>query len=113
MREKQIAGIFLEIFLIVLILALLLAVVIPQVGELLEKDEAEPPEEAFQKAPAARQFLGRHPDFGLRPWPEVWSDTIGSPPPVCAEGGRDTLLLTPASHGTDGFFIAVLERRGA
>jgi 16S rRNA (cytosine967-C5)-methyltransferase len=29
---------------------------------------------------------------------------------VSADGSDDTLLLTPARHGTDGFFIAVLVR---
>ena len=27
---------------------------------------------------------------------------------VSADGSADTLQLTPASHGTDGFFIALL-----
>jgi 16S rRNA (cytosine967-C5)-methyltransferase len=33
----------------------------------------------------------------------------GEPPPS-ANGHADSLLLTPARHGTDGFFIAVLSR---
>jgi hypothetical protein len=26
-------------------------------------------------------------------------------------GDGDTLVLTPGKHGTDGFFVAVMERR--
>jgi 16S rRNA (cytosine967-C5)-methyltransferase len=50
-------------------------------------------------------FLSRHPDFALLPLPQAWP--IETPPP-CA---GDMLSLTPARHGTDGFFAAVLERR--
>ena len=31
--------------------------------------------------------------------------------PSSADGSDATLLLTPARHGTDGFFIAVLRRK--
>ena len=55
-------------------------------------------------------FLERHPKFQLIPCAQVWAETIGSEPPVSADGAKDTLLLTPASHGTDGFFVAVMER---
>ncbi len=40
MKEKQVAGIFLEIFVVVLILSLLLAVAIPHVGQMLSKSKA-------------------------------------------------------------------------
>ena len=56
MREKQIAIIFLEIFLIVVILAILLAVVIPEVGQLLKKNEPEPPEETLQSTLSAMRY---------------------------------------------------------
>jgi 16S rRNA (cytosine967-C5)-methyltransferase len=55
-------------------------------------------------------FLATHPDFRLVPYAEVWRAASLSEPPVSADGSRDTLTLTPASHGTDGFFVAVLER---
>ena len=48
-----------------------------------------------------------HPDDRARA-AEVWAETIGGAPP--AKG--DMLLLTPARHGCDGFFVAVLERKG-
>jgi 16S rRNA (cytosine967-C5)-methyltransferase len=52
-------------------------------------------------------FLLRHPDFALVPLDRSWP--FEGPPP---EGERpgDLLSLTPARHGTDGFFAAVLER---
>jgi 16S rRNA (cytosine967-C5)-methyltransferase len=52
-------------------------------------------------------FLGTHPAFALVPMAGVWKDAIGTPCPV----QTDTLQLTPAQHGTDGFFVAVMERR--
>jgi 16S rRNA (cytosine967-C5)-methyltransferase len=48
-------------------------------------------------------FLARHPDFALVPLARAWN----SPSPPCQ---GDVLSLTPAQHGTDGFFAAVLER---
>jgi 16S rRNA (cytosine967-C5)-methyltransferase len=50
------------------------------------------------------RFLARHPGFSLMPLAGVWP--LQGPPPC--EG--DVLSLTPARHGTDGFFAAVLER---
>lgn len=49
-------------------------------------------------------FLIRHPEFVLVPLAQAW------PLPGAAPQG-DMLSLTPARHGTDGFFAAVLERR--
>jgi len=57
-----------------------------------------------------KAFLKRHAGFRVLPFAEVWRETIGGEPPASADGRDDTLLLTPASHGTDGFFVAVLER---
>jgi 16S rRNA (cytosine967-C5)-methyltransferase len=51
-----------------------------------------------------RGFLLRHPEFAVVPLAEAWPfDTT----PPCA---GDFLRLTPAHHGSDGFFTAVLER---
>ncbi len=52
-------------------------------------------------------FLAEHDDYARVPLAEVWRETIGGDCPV--EG--DVLKLTPARHGTDGFFVAILERR--
>lgn len=50
-------------------------------------------------------FLDRHPDFSPVSTQRVWA----LPGPAPEHGGF--LALTPARHGTDGFFVAVLERR--
>jgi len=50
-------------------------------------------------------FLARQPGFALVPLPVAWP--LGGGPPCAGE----MLSLTPAQHGTDGFFAAVLERR--
>jgi 16S rRNA (cytosine967-C5)-methyltransferase len=49
-------------------------------------------------------FLSAHPDFAVLPLAAAWT-LPGSPP-----GTGPYLSLTPRSHGTDGFFAAVLER---
>ncbi|HHI82351.1 MAG TPA: RsmB/NOP family class I SAM-dependent RNA methyltransferase [Rhizobiales bacterium] len=56
-------------------------------------------------------FLARHPSFCLVPYAENWSATIAAPAPQSADGASNTLLLTPHSHKTDGFFIAILQKR--
>ncbi len=55
-------------------------------------------------------FLKRFPEFKLVAWPELWREALGTEPPPSADGSSETLLMTPLSHGTDGFFVAVLER---
>jgi 16S rRNA (cytosine967-C5)-methyltransferase len=55
-------------------------------------------------------FLKNRSDFQLLPTAEVWSAGMPGEPPPSANGRLDSLLLTPARHGTDGFFIAVLSR---
>ncbi len=55
-------------------------------------------------------FLKAFGNFALVPFGEVWRETIGGEPPRSADGSDQTLLLTPASHGTDGFFVATFKR---
>jgi 16S rRNA (cytosine967-C5)-methyltransferase len=56
-------------------------------------------------------FLARHPGFKLVPWHALWDAALpGAPAPPSADGSDDALLMTPLSHGTDGFFVAVMER---
>ncbi len=55
----------------------------------------------------AEGFLAASPDFALYPMARAWAETIGGRAP----GGDDYLRLTPARHGTDGFFVAQFERR--
>ena len=52
------------------------------------------------------RFLAGHADFALVPIAKVWRDAVGGDCP--ARG--DMLRLTPARHGTDGFFVAVMAR---
>ena len=55
-------------------------------------------------------FLSEHPDFGLLPALEVWSNVLaGAAPPAAAMGGA-FLLLTPRRAATDGFFVACVRR---
>jgi 16S rRNA (cytosine967-C5)-methyltransferase len=62
---------------------------------LREEDEAQ-----------AEAFLAAETDFSLLPVARVWEETVGGSSP----GGEDYLRLTPARHGTDGFFVAIFER---
>lgn len=61
------------------------------------------PEENEEQVQA---FLAANPDFAPLPVATVWADTVGGPCP--ADG--TWLRLTPAGNGTDGFFVAILER---
>jgi 16S rRNA (cytosine967-C5)-methyltransferase len=49
-------------------------------------------------------FLAGHPEFSIVPLARAWAGAGGPP------GEGDFLSLTPRTHGTDGFFTAVLER---
>jgi 16S rRNA (cytosine967-C5)-methyltransferase len=62
---------------------------------LREEDEAQ-----------AEAFLAAEPEFSVVPAARAWSETIGGSSP----GGKPYLRLTPAQHGTDGFFITIFER---
>ena len=53
-------------------------------------------------------FLQRHPDFAPCPMGPLWAGLV---PGVAPPGEGPWLALSPARHGTDGFFAAVVERR--
>lgn len=53
-------------------------------------------------------FVSQTDDFRILPIPIVWAEVFGDTVPCPTEGA--TLRLDPARHGTDGFFVAVLER---
>lgn len=55
-------------------------------------------------------FIAENPDFTCESYADAWARTLPGAPPKSADGRSDTLLLTPDSHATDGFFIAVLRR---
>lgn len=55
-----------------------------------------------------QKFLARHPDIKMADMPVLWHQKTGCPWP-CGEKCR--LELNPVASGTDGFFIAVMEKR--
>jgi 16S rRNA (cytosine967-C5)-methyltransferase len=65
------------------------------------------PEENVDQVAA---FLAAAPEFSLAPYAGSWVSAFEVPAPISADGRTDSLLLTPGRHGTDGFFIAVLQR---
>lgn len=54
------------------------------------------------------RFLAGSGGFATLPVDDVWREALGNMPPPQA---GETLRLTPASNGTDGFFVAILVRR--
>jgi 16S rRNA (cytosine967-C5)-methyltransferase len=59
----------------------------------------------------AERFLDETADFALIPIARAWEETIGTPCPAPGPIGGDYLRLTPAQHNTDGFFVAMFERK--
>ncbi len=55
-------------------------------------------------------FLQRHPDFEAVPIGTLWRDTLPTEPPADLLDAP-YLRLSPARHGTDGFFAATLVRK--
>jgi 16S rRNA (cytosine967-C5)-methyltransferase len=54
------------------------------------------------------RFLDAHPDFAALPLGTVWA---AARPGIPLPGAGEHLALSPAAHGTDGFFAAALGRR--
>jgi 16S rRNA (cytosine967-C5)-methyltransferase len=55
-------------------------------------------------------FLARHPEFKLIPWGALWEKALPEAPSIpSADGSAETLQMTPLSHGTDGFFVVVMQ----
>ena len=55
-------------------------------------------------------FLKRSEGFSLLPVGAVWAACLPGAAPL--DGESPTLTLTPGRHGTDGFFVAIMERAG-
>jgi 16S rRNA (cytosine967-C5)-methyltransferase len=55
-------------------------------------------------------FVARRPDFTRCDIAAVWRETIGTEAPGDAIGDG-SVTLTPARHGTDGFFVGVLVKK--
>jgi 16S rRNA (cytosine967-C5)-methyltransferase len=52
------------------------------------------------------RFLAAHADFALLPIGDIWPEAVGGDCPT-----REPMLrLSPARHGTDGFFVAAMAR---
>ena len=60
------------------------------------------------------RFLRDHADFAPTRIEDAWAAHLSAPFPGSAapDGETEALLLTPATHGTDGFFVAILARMG-
>lgn len=56
-------------------------------------------------------FKETYPQFVPFAYGEAWREAIGCDAPPSADGSSETLLLTPHSHGTDGFFVALFTHR--
>jgi 16S rRNA (cytosine967-C5)-methyltransferase len=56
-------------------------------------------------------FLTQQADFARLAWQTVWTSGVGAELPVAGSTQEGDLLLTPARHGTDGFFVASLARK--
>jgi len=56
-------------------------------------------------------FLESNPEFKALPWADSWRAGVSDAPPLSAAGCGQALQLTPRVHTTDGFFVAILERR--
>ena len=52
------------------------------------------------------RFLQSHPEFEVEPVPEMWHTL----PSCVAEQDTRYLRMSPAKHGTDGFFAAILRK---
>lgn len=57
-----------------------------------------------------RWFCETHEGFQLSPYADVWQQQLGTDAPVSSMAQADGLQLTPAGHGTDGFYMAILSK---
>jgi 16S rRNA (cytosine967-C5)-methyltransferase len=56
-------------------------------------------------------FQSAHPEFRPIPAEQVWAEGVGAQTGDAAPVDGQDLTLTPARHGTDGFYVAVFERQ--
>ena len=57
-----------------------------------------------------KRFLEENKEFALLSPETVWNESQSTPAPKSAIPTPQMLQLTPAQHGTDGFFVAILQR---
>ena len=60
----------------------------------------------------AAWLLAEEADLERVSYGDLWRQALPGEPPASADGRIDSLQLTPATHGTDGFFVAAFRRRG-
>lgn len=66
-----------------------------------------PPENDDQVA----AFLQRHPSFCLLDWRPAWETATGQAVPMFEGGAEHGFLMSPRRCGTDGFFVALMQRK--
>ncbi len=67
-----------------------------------------------ENAAAMAWLRAQHPEMEPLDLARMWTQSgLPGTAPASADGARQSLLLTPASHGTDGFFVAGHVRRAA
>ena len=59
----------------------------------------------------AKWFLETNHDFASKPVSDVWAERLPGIPTPKYISERGEILLTPASSGTDGFCVAMFERK--
>ncbi|MDE2383323.1 MAG: RsmB/NOP family class I SAM-dependent RNA methyltransferase [Alphaproteobacteria bacterium] len=65
-----------------------------------------------ENAGQVKAFLKAHADYEIAPYAEQWRATLPGEPPASAAKEAGLLQLTPLDHGCDGFFVAILRRKG-
>jgi 16S rRNA (cytosine967-C5)-methyltransferase len=65
-----------------------------------------------ENAERVEQFLARRPEYKVLPVAEAWKTALPGDCPANDGTAAPFFTLTPARHGTDGFFVAILERAG-
>ncbi len=55
-------------------------------------------------------FLEKHSGFTRQPWMELWQMATADVPAPVQTSPAAALQLTPARHGTDGFYVSILSR---
>ena len=66
---------------------------------------------ADENADRADAFLSANDGFKPVDYRDVWRQVASTNPPESVYGDGPYLGLTPAMHGTDGFFVAIFERK--
>jgi 16S rRNA (cytosine967-C5)-methyltransferase len=66
---------------------------------------------AEENAGRIDDLLAVAPELERIAFPDAWTAAQSTPPPRSGDNSGRDLLLTPAGHGTDGFYVSVLRHR--